>query len=169
MVFPNRLNHDWPVGHPGQWASENPRRIVLSGPGGYRAGENGLAIAAFAWVQEDGTTLLNHPPETAPEMPSTGFVYRDQQGLAIHYLNESNMTIPPGFMVTLAEGGDVFARSTTDSRRGDAVFASVRDGHIETAPIGHPPERTVRTGWVVSIGGPTGMPIIMTGPLSPPG
>lgn len=167
MSFPNRVNLDWPIGFPGEWASENPRRIVISGPNGYRAAKESLTIAAFAWVQDDGVTVANHPPSSDPTKPSTGFVYRAQQGLMTHYLEESTLTIPSGFMVTLAEGGDVFALSANNATRGDAVYASISDGSIQTAPNGKQPENTVPTGWIVSLGGNAGTPIIITGPLTP--
>lgn len=62
MPFQNRVNYTWTAGFPGRWASENPRRIVIPGPNGFRAGTGGLTIARFAWVQPDGVTLLNSAP-----------------------------------------------------------------------------------------------------------
>ena len=60
MPFPNTVNYNWPKGFPGAWASENPRRSVLTWDGGLKAGVGGLTIAAFAWIQPDGLTVLFH-------------------------------------------------------------------------------------------------------------
>lgn len=62
MPFQSTVNYNWAAGFPGRWASENPRRIVIPGPNGFRAGAGGLTIARFAWVQNDGVTLLNAAP-----------------------------------------------------------------------------------------------------------
>lgn len=62
MPFQREVNYNWAAGFPGRWASENPRRIVIPGPNGFRAGTGGLTIARFAWVQNDGVTLLNAAP-----------------------------------------------------------------------------------------------------------
>ncbi|MBO1325353.1 hypothetical protein K2X14_11560 [Acetobacter sp. TBRC 12305] len=246
MPFPNTVNYNWAAGFPGRWASENPRRIVIPGPNGFRAGLGGLNIARFAWVQADGVMLLNAAPtaaagsgatgtatvtdgaisaiavseggtgytvapivtlsggggsgatavavvsggevtainvvnagtgyteaptvtitaQTVPNGAPQGFVYADQQGLTTQYLQEATMLIPEGFMAQLAEGGDVFATSSTPATIGQAVYASTTDGTISTGTAGSAPEGSIDTGWKVSQGNAAGSPIIITGPVA---
>ncbi|WP_215762201.1 hypothetical protein [Acetobacter sp. P1H12_c] len=248
MPFQSSVNYNWPAGFPGRWASQNPRRTVVPGPNGFRAGASGLAIAAFGWDQGDGT-VLNAPPAdattytvtalavdaggtdyavgdtaafaggkatvstigtggvvTAVTLQSataqstdptangvatttngsgsgltlnvtgtssvtaagapTGFVYADQQGLTTRYLQESTMMIPAGFMAQLAEGGDIWATSSTISTNGQSVFASTTDGSISTAAAGATVDGYVETAWKVSQCNAAGSPIIITGPVA---
>lgn len=242
MPFPNTVNYNWPVSFPGAWASENPRRSVLAWANGLRAGAGGVAVAAFAWVQADGASVLNTPPSdaTAPASASAsvaagavsaiavtsggagyvsvptvtlsggggsgaaatatlangvvtgitvtapgtgyttaptvtiaapvatpaapdGFVVREQQGLMTQYLQEATMTIPQGFIVTLADGGDVFCACADDAARGDVVCASTTDGTITaTAPGADVPDGYVATGWRVALPATTGGLIAIT-------
>lgn len=246
MPFPNTVNYNWPAGFPGRWASENPRRIVIPGPNGFRAGAGGLTIARFAWVQDDGVTLLNAAPaaaagagatgaatvadgavsaiavsaggagytvaplvtlsggggtgatavavvaggavtainvvnpgtgyttsptvtitaQTVPSGAPQGFVYADQQGLTTAYLQEATMMIPQGFMAQLAEGGDVFATSSTPATIGQSVFASTTDGSISTGTAGATVAGSIETAWKVSQGNAAGSSIIITGPVA---
>ncbi|CEF54614.1 gp53 minor capsid family protein [Acetobacter ghanensis] len=332
MPFQSEVNYNWPAGFPGRWASENPRRIVIPGPNGFRAGAGGLTIARFAWVQNDGVTLLNTAPtatagsgaaatavlssatvytvsalavnaggkdyavgdtaafaggkatvstigtggvvtgvtiqsataqttdptatgvatttngsgtgltlnvtatasqeatggvasitvsdggtgysaapivsltggggtgatavavvssgvvtginvvsagtgytsaptvvitaQTVPNGAPQGFVYADQQGLTTAYLQEATMMIPEGFMAQLAEGGDVFAASSTPALIGQSVFASTTDGSISTGTAGATIAGYIETAWKVSQGNAAGSPIIITGPVA---
>ncbi|MBO1326056.1 hypothetical protein K2X14_10180 [Acetobacter sp. TBRC 12305] len=159
MSFPNSVNYNWPAGFPGAWATDNPRRFVVPGPNGFRAGAGGVAVAAFAWVQADGASVLN----AGANAPS-GLVCRAQQGVLTQYLQDAGLTVPEGFGVALAAGGDVFVLSTTAASIGQAVYASTTDGTIQTGTAGTPPAGTVETGWVVARGGAAGLPIIITGP-----
>ena len=166
MPFPNTVHYGWPAGFPGAWASQNPQRMVVAGSNGFCAGAGGVAIAAFAWVQADGATVLNKPDPANPKAAPTGFVVRAQQGQATQYLGQSTMTIAQGFMVGLAEGGDVFAVATTASAAGQAVYAALADGTLQCAAAGATPTGTVDTGWSVALGAAAGLPFIITGPLA---
>ncbi|MFT8933318.1 hypothetical protein, partial [Acetobacter syzygii] len=154
------------AGFPGAWASQNPQRMVVPGQNGFCAGAGGVAVAAFAWVQADGTTVLNTPDAASPKAAPTGFVVRAQQGQATQYLQQNTMTIAQGFMVGLAQGGDVFALASTDATVGQAVYASTTNGTLQCAAGGSAPTGTVDTGWSVAQGGSAGLPIIITGPLA---
>lgn len=246
MPFQSSVNYNWPAGFPGRWASQNPRRTVIPGPNGFRAGTAGLLIARFAWVEADGTTLTNAAPtatsgsgaaatatvtdgavssftvssggtgyavapivsitggggsgatavavvtggvvtginvvsagsgytssptvsltaQAAPTGAPNGFVYADQQGLTTAYLQESTMTLPAGFMAQLAEGGDVWATSSTAATNGQKVFASTMDGSISTGDAGATVAGYIETAWKVSQGNAAGSPIIITGPVA---
>ena len=166
MPFPNTVHYGWPAGFPGAWASQNPQRMVVPGANGFSAGAGGVRIAAFAWVQADGATVLNTPDAANPKAAPTGFVVRSQQGQATQYLGQNIMTIAQGFMVGLAEGGDVFALASTASVAGQAVYASLADGTLQCAVAGAAPAGTVDTGWSVVQGAVAGLPFIITGPLA---
>ncbi|MBS0966961.1 hypothetical protein JK165_12840 [Acetobacter okinawensis] len=166
MPFPNTVHDGWPAGFPGAWASQNPQRMVVSGSNGFCAGAGGVAIAAFAWVQADGATVLNKPDAANPKAAPTGFVVRSQQGQVTQYLGQNTMTIAQGFMVDLAEGGDVFAIASTASVAGQAVYAALADGTLQCGAAGAAPTGTVDTGWSVALGAAAGLPFIITGPLA---
>lgn len=163
MPFPNTVNYNWPVGYPGSFASNNPRRSAIPGPLGYRAGASGVTIGAFGWVQADGVTVLNAAVGT--EAP-TGFVLRDQTALITGYLAESTMTLNVGFNVELMTGGDYFAVSATAATPGQAVYASLTTGAIKTG-TGAAPTGYVATGFVVTQGGAVGSVIIISGAVAP--
>lgn len=113
----------------GDFASANPRASVLAGEGGLVAGVGGVTVGKFAWVDDDGKTVVSHG--TATRAPD-GFVHREQQGLIQVYLAESTMNVPEGFPVTLHNEGDFFAvvGGSTAATRGAAVYANYADGGI---------------------------------------
>lgn len=122
----------------GDFASSNPRTVVLAGPGGLIAGAGGVNVGKFAWVDPaNGTTVYNYGQATkAPD----GFVHREQQGLIQSYLQESSMNIPVGFPVVLHNEGDFWAllAGSTSAAVGDAIYADYSTGDVvaDAAPTG---------------------------------
>lgn len=113
----------------GDFASANPRATVLVGPGGLVAGPGGVTVGKFAWVDDDGITVLSHG--TATRAPN-GFVHREQQALISTYLAESSNIIPEGFPVVLHNAGDFWATLTgaNASTIGAALFADYDTGDV---------------------------------------
>jgi len=113
----------------GDFASSNPRATVLAGPGGLVAGLGGVTVGKFAWVDDDGLTVLSHG--TATRAPN-GFVHREQQALIQTYLAESGMNIPQGFPVTLHNEGDFWATLTGANAAaiGSAIYADYDTGDV---------------------------------------
>ena len=113
----------------GDFASSNPRATVLAGPGGFVAGLGGVTVGKFAWVDDDGLTVLSHG--TATRAPN-GFVHREQQALIQTYLAESGMNIPVGFPVTLHNEGDFWATLTGANAAaiGSAIYADYDTGDV---------------------------------------
>ncbi|MDD5325892.1 MAG: hypothetical protein PHR71_11405 [Polaromonas sp.] len=113
----------------GDFASANPRATVLAGPGGLVAGVGGVTVGKFAWVDDDGLTVLSHG--TATRAPN-GFVHREQQALIQTYLAESGMNIPVGFPVTLHNEGDFWATLTGANAAtiGAAIYADYDTGDV---------------------------------------
>ena len=144
MAFQKTLNRDLPVGVEGDFASTNPYHSVLAGEGALKAGENGVTIGKFAWV--DPATGLVSNAQVANGV--FGFVRRDNTALITQYLAESSMLIPAGFGVTLYDKGDFWARFAGGATIGQKVFASITDGSVSAAATA--PADTVDTGFVVA-------------------
>ena len=128
-MFQTQVNANQAPAVAGDFASANPRSVVLAGPGGLIAGAGGVTVGRFAWVDDDGITVFNHG--TATRKPD-GFVHREQQALITQYLSESSNVIPEGFPVTLHNGGDFFAKVTgsTAATIGASVYADYFSGDI---------------------------------------
>lgn len=114
----------------GDFASSNPRAVALAGQGALVAGEGGVTVGKFAWIDDDGNTVLSRG--TGNRKPH-GFVHREQQALISTYLAESGNQIPAGFPVTLHNQGDFYATvtgSTAATSLGQAVYATYATGDI---------------------------------------
>lgn len=138
MPFQNSVNRDNPLGVNGDFASSNPRAVVLAGEAGLIAGAGGVTVGQFAWVSSvDGRTVNNFPHTSSDVL---GFVHRDQQALITTYLAESSNVIPAGFPVTLFDAGDFWdvVQGTTPAVIGSALFASYAGGglFVGAAPAG---------------------------------
>jgi hypothetical protein len=113
----------------GDFASANPRATVLAGPGGLVAGAGGVTVGRFAWVDDDGATVISHG--TATKAPD-GFVHREQQALIQTYLAEAGDNVPAGFPVTLHNAGDFWAKLTGANAAviGSAIYADYATGDV---------------------------------------
>lgn len=113
----------------GDFASTNPRAAVLVGPNGFVAGVGGVTVGNFAWVDDDGITVVSHG--TATKAPD-GFVHREQQGLITQYLGESTLNVPVGQPVTLHNEGDFFALLTGANAAvpGSDIYADYATGNV---------------------------------------
>lgn len=125
----------------GDFASTNPRATVLAGPGGLIAGAAGLIVGRFAWatdyyVDGDGAPAVANNNGSGSV---TGFVGRaGQQALIENYLQESSLTIPGGFPVTLYSEGDFWVLNTgaTAATPGMKAYANFADGKATFAATG---------------------------------
>ena len=107
MAFQQTVNKELAQAVAGDFASMNPYSTVNAGESALVAGEDGVKIGYFAWVDPLTGKVSNAKPENAK---IRGFVIRNQQGSIVEYLADSTMTIQRGCMVTLANGGDFFAK-----------------------------------------------------------
>lgn len=131
----------------GDFASNNPRSALVAPEGGHVAGAGGLTVAAFAWVQADGKTVLNSDASAAPD----GFIHREQQALITAYLGESSNTIPQGFGVVVMRTGDYFFTANVNAAvKGQKVFAKLTDGTTRTGAAGATIAGYVETNFVVT-------------------
>lgn len=116
----------------GDFASSNPRWNVLAGPGALVVGPSGVVVGRFAWVdQADGTRVGMVGNGGVPD----GFVHREQQALISLYLAEASNVVPPGFAITLMNGGDFWVANdgAAQALPGMKAFASFADGKISFA------------------------------------
>lgn len=107
MAFQQTVNKELAQAVAGDFASMNPYSTVNAGESALVAGEGGVKIGCFAWVDPETGKVTNRKPENAT---IRGFVIRNQQGSIVEYLADSTMTIQRGCMVTLANGGDFFVK-----------------------------------------------------------
>lgn len=144
MGFQTHLNNNLPVGVEGDFASTNPYYSVLAGEGQIKAGEKGVIVGSFAWFDPETGLATN----TKVANGLIGFVRRDNTALLNEYLAESSLTIPKGFIVTLYDGGDFWARFAGGANIGQKVFANTTNGSVaaaDTAPAGYE-----ETGFIVA-------------------
>lgn len=144
MGFQTHLNNDLPVGVEGDFASTNPHRSMLAGEGQIKAGDKGVVVGSFAWFDPETGLATNAKVDNG----LIGFVRRDNTALINEYLAESSLTIPKGFVVTLYDGGDFWARFAGGAMVGQKVYANTTDGSVvaaNTAPANHE-----ETGFIVA-------------------
>lgn len=134
----------------GDFASANPRASVLAGPGQLVAGDNGLTVGRFAWVDANGKA--SNAGSGAP----AGFVHREQQGLITIFLAEATMLVPKGLPVVLHNLGDFWAKTKTVATKSQKVFASLTDGTISTDAAGATVAGSIETKWYVASAGGVG-------------
>ncbi|MDE1158426.1 MAG: hypothetical protein PW791_09135 [Neorhizobium sp.] len=145
----------------GDFASANPRHSVLSVPGGFIAGTNGLTIGLFAWADTATGTILSNTGTGAP----TGFVHRDLQALITTYLAEFGMTIPAGFGIgELFNGGDFWVKNAGASAVtiGQKAFANNTNGTVSFAAAGATVAGSTETKWIAMSAGAAGELIKMS-------
>lgn len=117
----------------GDLASLNPIFTVDAGPGGLVAGPAGAIIGRFCWAAApaDGDNAPSQVSNTGLG-PVTGFLFREQQGLITAYLAGSGLTVPQGFGLTLANGGDFWVKNdgATQALPGATAYATLADGKV---------------------------------------
>lgn len=125
MPFQKQVKINPALAVEGDFASINPRATVLAGEGTLVSGEDGVSIACFAWIADDGT--VSNVGSAAPD----GFVSRTANRAYIQMiLDESTMIINRGLPITLHNEGDYFARFAAGATKGQKVFASNTDGSL---------------------------------------
>lgn len=136
MAFQTSVNQQPAPGIAGDFASANPRRTVIAGPGGLICGPAGVACGNFGWVDVATGTIVNNFGSGPPQ----GFVHNAHTGLITTYLGGSTLVIPGGFgMGDLFVAGDFWAKNTalTAAVPGQKVFANNATGSIlALAPAG---------------------------------
>lgn len=152
MAFQTAIYTDPAPAIEGDFASANPWSSVLAGPGQIVSGASGLTSGRFAWLDATATLASN----TGTGVPA-GFVKRSPgQALITTYLSEAGNLIQPGQAVTLYDGGDFWAKTTTTATRGQKVFAVLATGVISTGAAGATIAGAIETRWYVHSAGAVG-------------
>jgi hypothetical protein len=144
------------IGVEGDFASGNPRFAVIAGAGAFVAGLSGVTIGRFCWSDPRNVDDVGGPANVNSfgSGPVLGFVHRDMQALLTAYLQESSLTIPSGFPVTVHSGGDFLVknRGTTEAVIGNKAYAAFADGSISFAPTGSPTGGGTSTASTIAAG-----------------
>lgn len=121
--FQSVINDYQAPGVEGDFASTNPYATVLAGPGSLVAPVGGVKVGRFVWVGPAGQVSASYVAGY-----QIGFLGRNQQALITDFLGESTLTVPEGFMITLFNGGDFWAKFRAGATAGGYVFADPNDG-----------------------------------------
>ena len=140
----------------GDYSDANPRFTLDAGPGGLVAGPAGVFVGRFAWVSyaqvdaDNAPAIVNSFGAGAP----SGFVHREQQGLITQYLQDANMLVAPGFMITLHTRGGFWVKNdgTTQALYGQKAYANVNNGQVSFAATGNASSASI-TGSIASVSG----------------
>ena len=161
MDFQTQVYTTQAPGVAGDFASTNPRHSVLSVPGGFVAGPNGLTIGLFAWADSATGTILSN---TGTGLP-TCFVHRNLQADITTYLGEFGNTIFPGkYVGEMFNGGDFFVKNvgTTAGTIGMKAFANNTNGTVTFGATGSTVSGSVETKWFAMSAGAAGELIKMS-------
>lgn len=129
MGFQKQVNLQQAPAVEGDFASANPRAVVLSPESGFVAGASGATVGRFAWIDADGIRINNTGTGA-----QAGFIHREQQGLITAWLAEQSMLVPTGLPIVLHNKGDFWVKNTgAASAVGGTVYANLTTGAIESA------------------------------------
>lgn len=154
--FQTRTTVQPAIGVEGDFASANPRFSVIAGAGAFVAGLAGVIVGRFAWTDPRAVDDVGAPAivNSFGSGPVVGFVHREFQALLTQYLQESSMLVPPGFGVTLMNGGDFLVknRGATQALIGMKAYANFADGSISFAASGQPAGGGTSTASTIAAG-----------------
>lgn len=147
----------------GDFLSSNPRVSEVGGPGAWVSPVNGIVVNAFAWIANSGTAdvlgSISQPTAAAPATTAPqAFVGRQgQMSLWYALLQQSGLTIPQGYPVTLYNQGEFWMGGpgllTTAAQGGQKIFASTTTpGQIATGTAGTPMVDASVTGSIANTG-----------------
>jgi hypothetical protein len=156
MSFQSQVNIQPAPACAGDFASANPRAVLLAGPGAVVAGSTGVNTGVFAWV------LLGVALNSGTGAPS-GMVRRNNEALITTFLAESGTNIPQGLPLTVYTQGDFWVQNTVAvATVGQKVFASLTTGQVQTAAAGATVAGYIETKWFVASPGAVGELIKIT-------
>lgn len=140
----------------GAFASRNPRAVLLAGSSMFKASDDGLAVARFAWADRDTGFAANTRTHSRQLL---GFVLPVANGAYSIRIARGRRYIRPGLGVTLMASADVWVRFYSGASAGQPVYASLVDG----AAISGQADGAELTPWfVVTNAQPGGLAIIST-------
>lgn len=126
--FQNVINAKAAPAIEGDFASTNPRFSVLAVGGNLKAPATGLTVGRFAFVNPADQSV--HQGYTSGYQ--IGFFARNAQALITAFLGAATMVVPSGFLVTLHNGGDFWARFGNGATAGQTVYADETTGAVQS-------------------------------------
>jgi hypothetical protein len=154
--FQTRTTVQPAIGVAGDFASANPRFSVIAGAGAFVAGLAGVFVGRFAWAEESRVDDVGGPAvvNSFGGAPVTGFVHREMQAALTQYLQESSMLIPPGWGLTLMNGGDFLVQNDGAGQAliGMKAYANFADGKVSFAATGAPTAGGTSTASTIAAG-----------------
>lgn len=128
MGFQTSVNAQPAPAVQGDFASQNPRASVLAAAGQLVAPASGLIVGNFAFVNPaDGTVHQSYVSGY-----QIGFLGRESQALITQFLADSTLVVPQGFMVTLYDEGEFYARFGNGATAGQTVYADETTGAAQS-------------------------------------
>ena len=125
----------------GAFASANPRKFVLFGPGGAVSGPLGCYVGRACWsvppVDGDGAPALINNYGSGSIL---GIIPREQQGLITTYLSDGSNFIPTGFGVSVVSDADEWVKNdgATQAIIGQKAYANLQTGKWNFAATASP-------------------------------
>lgn len=128
MGFQTSVNAQPAPAVQGDFASQNPRASVLAGAGQLVSPVGGLTVGHFAFVAA-ATGLVSQSYLAAGGAGcQIGFLGRESQALITTFLGQNTLVVPVGFMVTLYDAGEFWARFGGGATEGNTVYADETTG-----------------------------------------
>lgn len=127
MSFQTAVNAVPAPGIAGDFASTNPRKNALAGPGGFVAGAAGVACGFFAWADPATYSILNNFGSGKPN----GFCHNAHNALITTYLGEATLVVPAGLPFgELFDAGDFWIKNPTGNAviPGQKVYVNTSTG-----------------------------------------
>lgn len=154
--FQTRTTVQPAIGVPGDFASANSRFSVIAGAGAFVAGVLGVFVGRFAWAVESRVDDVGGPAVVNSFGGGlvTGFVHREMQAALTQYLQESSMLIPPGWGLTLMNGGDFLVQNDGAGQAliGMKAYANFADGKVSFAATASPTAGGTSTASTIAAG-----------------
>jgi len=127
MTFQSNVNREPSPAVEGDFASDNPRQVMVAGPGGLVTGALGVLLGRFAWADGNGVATNAKPGSGVARL---GFAAREGQGAAFitDWLGEASLRVPYGLGLVLHTKADFWMRFAGGANQGDTVYASYADG-----------------------------------------
>lgn len=141
MAFQQTLNRDPSRAVAGDFASTNPRNVMLAGEGSLRTAE-AITVGNFAFA-DLATGLVYADNDTGLRV---GFVHRNNQAI-VPLGQAASMVVPAGRETVLFTDGDFYCVLDDDSTVGAAITATATGGapSVTAAGVGF-----IATGFVAA-------------------
>ena len=149
------------IGVAGDKATLNP---VVTTDRNYIAGDAGCTAGNFVWDNPANPVAPNYHGSgiwtalstgTDPALP-LGIVLRNLSYRDYDIRDGGTLVIPEGAPLTTIVRGDLYVVSTTAATKGQAVFATLAGGAVQTGAVGATISGAVETPWIVTEGGAAG-------------